>query len=253
MSQTLKQILDQVNSEIGFDLPSSYIGNTDPNIIQLVALANGLAIELRDLRLQKLIRQAFISLGSGGTVDLAENPQGNISYWPFPVDFYAATPNTVYQNGRIDMALWPTPSDAWAYLISRVGPQGLRIYVRTIQNRIYIFNPDASQTLQFEYISKYPVTAITPNTGVPSLTNQTPSETFTTDADVWELDDRLLVLYLKVAYKEEKGLNNTRDEERRRVYENELRSRDQNATTIRPPYPYPWQGEPYANLWVPTT
>lgn len=249
MAKSLKQLLDQVNKEIGFDVPSQYIGSSDPNTVQLVALANALAIELRDLRLQKLIRQVFIDLGSGGTVDLTEDPQGNISYWPFPDDFYAATPNTTYQSGRIDMALWPTPSDDWAYLISRVGPQGLRIYVRTIQDRIYVFNPDASQKLQFEYISKYPITIVS---STPTLTNQF-SETFTSDADIWDLDDRLMELYLKVSYKSEKGLDFSRDEERRRLYENELRGRDQNATTIRPPYPYPWEGEPYTNLWVPTT
>ncbi len=248
MSKTLKQILDQVNDEIGFDLPASYIGNTDSNIRQLVALTNGLAIELRDLRLQKLIRQYFLDLSTGGTVDLNEDPEGRISWWPFPSDFYAAVPDTTYQNGRIDIALWPTTAQDWAYLISRTGPQTLRVRLRTIDDRIYVFSPDASQSIQFEYISKYPVTIGT--TTPQSNANPTLSETFTQDIDIWNLDDRLLELYVKVAYKIEKGLDANRDEERRRLYENELRGRDQNATTIRPPWAYPWPGQPWANLWV---
>lgn len=248
MSKTLKAILDQVNDEIGFDLPSSYIGNQDPNIRQLVALTQGLARELRDLRLQTLIRQYFLDLGTGGTVDLNEDPEGRISWWPFPADFYAATPDTTYQNGRIDIALWPTPAQDWAYLISRTGPQTLRVRLRTIDDRIYVFSPDASQSIQFEYISKYPIT-VTSTTPVPSP-NPVLSEQFTKDTDTWNLDDRLLEMYVKVAYKSEKGLDATRDENRRRLYENELRGRDQNATTIRPPWAYPWPGQPWANLWV---
>lgn len=250
MSKTLKQILDQVNDEIGFDLPTTYIGSTDPNIRQLVARTNGLAVQLRDLRLQKLVRQAFIDLGTGGTVDLAEDPNGQISWWPFPDDFYAVVPDTTYQNGRIDAALWPTPADDWAYLISRVGPQGLRIFVRTIQQRIYVFSPDASQSLQFEYISRFPIDGAPINPGTPQPSAVVPRETFATDRDVWLLDDRLLELNVIVRYKIDKGLDATDDRETLRLYTNELRGRDGGATTIRPPWPYPWQGEPYTNLQV---
>jgi hypothetical protein len=247
MPKTLKQILDQVSEEIGFDLPTSYIGNPDSNWKQLVAITNGLAIELRDLRLQYLIRQNFTDLSTGGTVDLAEDPEGRISWWPFPSDFYAAVPNTVYQNGRIDMALWPTPAEDWAYLISRTGPQTLRIRVRTMRDRIYVFSPDASQSLQFEYISSKPITVhaggIQPSAAVLSTV-------FTTDADTWDLDDRLIELAIKARYKGEKGLDSTKDEDNLRLYTNELRGRDQNATTIRPPWSYPWQGQPFTNLQV---
>lgn len=249
MPKTLKAILDQVNDEIGFDLPGSYIGNTDPNIRQLVARTNGLAIQLRDMRLQKMIRQAFIDLGTGGTVDLTEDPAGQISWWPFPTDFYAAVPDTTYQNGRIDAALWPTLADDWAYLISRVGPQGLRIFVRTIQNRIYVFSPDQSQSLQFEYISKFPIDGVPVSTG-PAPSAVVPRETFGTDLDTWLLDDRLIELAVIKQYKIDKGLDASNDAETLRLYTNELRARDQNATTIRPPWPYPWQGEPYTNLQV---
>lgn len=250
MPKTLKLILDQVNNEIGFDIPTTYIGSDDPNTRQIVAITNGISIELRDMHLQKLVRQAFIDLGTGGTVDLAEDPDGQISWWPFPVDFYSVVPDTTYQNGRIDAALWPTLASDWAYLISRVGPQGLRIFVRTINNRIYVFSPDASQSLQFEYLSKFPIDGAPVNPGTPQPSAVVPRETFVTDNDVWLLDDRLIELTVMSAYLYAKGLDYSRCEERRRLYENELRARDQNATTIRPPWPYPWQGEPYTNLQV---
>ena len=248
MAKTLKALLDQVNSEIGFDLPNSYIGNTDSNIRQLIAITNGLAIEIRDLRLQKLVRQAFIDLGTGGTVDLSEDPGGRISWWPFPEDFYANVPDTVYQNGRIDPAEWPTGADMWAYLISRTGPQTLRVRLRTINDRIYVFSPDASQSIQFEYISKYPISSAFDPRG--SVTQAVPQEQFLKDTDTWDLDDRLMELSIKSRYKYEKGLDSTRDERNLILYTNELRGRDQGAKTLRWPDMYPWPGQPYTNLWV---
>lgn len=247
MPKTCKQLLDQVNDEIGFDRPSSYVNNPDSNIRQLVALANKLSVTLRDLRLQYLIRQAFIDL-SAGTVDLTEDPDGRISWYPFPDDFYAVVPDTSYQNGRIDIAEWPTPAYMWAYLISRTGPQSLRVRVRTIQNRIYVFSPDASQSLQFEYISKFPIEIVS---STPTTTTEF-SETFISDNDIWLLDDPLFEIELKWRYKREKGLDFTADAEDARLYRNELRARDQNAMTIRWPWSYPWPGQPYANLWVAT-
>lgn len=247
MAKTLKQLLDQVLDEIGFDKPSAYIGSNDPNWIQLVAITNGLAREIRDLRLQKLTRQNYTDLGTGGTVDLAEDPEGRVSWWPFPSDFYAVTPNTTYQNGRIDIALWPTPAEDWAYLLSRTGPQTLRVRLRTIDDRMYVFSPDATQSIQFEYTSSDPITVYSA-TPVPSAV--VTSDVFTTDNDVWELDDRLMELSIKSRFKGEKGLDSTKDEDNLRLYTNELRGRDQNATTIRPPWSYPWPGQPFANLWV---
>lgn len=253
MPKTFSALLNQVNDEIGFDLPSSYIGNTDSNVRQLVALANKTGQLLRDLRLQYLIRQSFINLasiadGGQGTVDLAEDPDGRISWYPFPSDFYCVVPDTSYQNGRIDVAEWPTPAYMWAYLISRTGPQTLRVRVRTIKDRIYVFSPDASQLLQFEYISSQPITVAT--TGITPSTVPTTSDVFTTDADTWDLDDVLFEGELKWRYKKEKGLDYQQDMDDARLYRNELRARDSNATTIRFPWAYPWPGQPYANLWV---
>lgn len=246
MSATLKAILDTVNDEIGFERSSNYVQSTDQNIRTLVAVANRSARILRDMFLQDLVRQHFVDL-STVTYDLDMDPSDRIGWVPLPDDFYAYTNDTIYQTGRIDPAQLPTPAVTWAYLISRSGPQSLRIRCRIIQNRLYIFSPDASQQLQFAYISKNPITAFGQEGSAGGLGT---SETFTNDLDIWDLDDSLIELDIKWRYKQVKALDWQTDFQDAENYKNFLRGRDSGATTLYPPDSWPYPAEPYTNLWV---
>lgn len=245
MSKTLKQLLDQVNGESGFDIPSSYIGSTDPNIIQLVAIANRVAILLRDMHLQFSINQASISMANG-----ASTSDARVSSYPLPDDFLALQPDTSYQFGRIDQAEIPTNPSTWAYMLSRSGPQSLQVRMRILKNRLYVFSPDATQTVKFEYFSKWPIAAAFVTT--PTVTPQgTPAqETFQKDGDVWLLDDPLFELDVKWRYKKEKGLDWQGDQQISQLYQNELRARDIGARTIGWPTNEWYPNAPFTNLWV---
>ncbi len=246
MAKTLKALLDTVNDETGFDRASNYVSSTDPNIRTLVAVANRAARYLRELSLQQLVRQCQISLADG-TVDPSEDPQGRISYFALPQDFFAYTPDTSYQDGRIDPAQLPTPAPTWAYLISRSGPQSLRVRCRILRDRLYVFSPDATQFINFEYISSKPITVhasgIQPSSSVFS-------DVFTTDADTWDLDDSLIELEIKWRYKQVKALDWQTDKQDSDLYQNALRGRESGATTLYPPNAWPYPAEPYTNLWV---
>lgn len=247
MASTLKTLLDTVNDEIGFDRASSYIGSTDPNIRTLVAMAQKAAKVLRDLHLQKLTRQSVIAL-STATVDLSMDPSGRISWVPLPDDFYAYAFDTIYQNGRIDPAQLPTPSPTWAYLISRSGPQSLRVRLREMKDRLYIFSPDASQSINFEYISKNPITVVS---GHPAPASSITSDTFANDADIWELDDTLFTNEVIWRYLKVKNIADWQSTyQDAQDYQNFLRARDGGATTLYPPDAWPYPAEPYTNLWV---
>ena len=50
---TLKQILDQVFGESGFEIPDVYVNNPNPNVLQAYYIANRSARSLRDIRLQR--------------------------------------------------------------------------------------------------------------------------------------------------------------------------------------------------------
>lgn len=246
MSKTLKQLLDQVCPEIGFDTPSSYIGNTnDENIKTLVAISQRVATLQRDLQLQKMVRQARISLANGTPTD-----DDRIFTYALPSDFYRVTPDTVYQFGRVDPAQLPTPAPTWAYLRSRSGPQQLRVRCRFIQDRLYVFSPDASQYLDFEYISNGPIQKYLGAQPLPSA-NPVYIAQFSNDKDIWTLDDPCFEMAVKWRYKREKGIEGWQEDQKDyQLYENELRGRDAGAQTIYWPDMWPWPGVPYTNLWV---
>jgi|ERR1043166_1188097 hypothetical protein len=238
MPKSLKQLLDQVNAESGFDVPNTYIGSSDPNIAQLVAIANRCAVLLRDMRLQYLIKQANIPMTGGLPTE-----DSRIFRFPLPDDYYCLVPDTTYQFGRIDPAQLPTPASTWAYLKSRSGPEGLRVRDRIIGNQLYVFSPDATQSQEFEYISSWTIRA----QGIKVATR----DTFTLDTDTWMLDDPLIELEILWRYKLAKGLDAGQDKENSRLYQNELRGRDVGAQIVYPPGLWPWPGfEPYTNLWV---
>lgn len=246
MATTLKTLLDTVNDEIGFDRAGTYIGSTDSNIRTLVATANRAAMILRDLHLQKLTRQALIDL-STAIVDLSMDSSGRVAYVDYPTDFYAYTSDTSYQDGRIDPAQLPTPQPTWAYLISRSGPQSLRVRERFMKDRLYVFSPDASQSINFEYISKFPINSFT--NGNPRAA-AVPSDTFQYDVDQWLLDESLIQLEIIWRYKKAKGLDWQANKQDADLYQNQLRARDGGAATLYPPNAWPYPAEPYTNLWV---
>lgn len=248
-NKTLKQLLDRVSSLAGFDKASQYYGNTnDTNIETLVAIAQDVAQNQRDLSLQKLIKQASIDLTNGTATD---NDQ--VFSYDLPSDFYSLVSDTVYQNGRIDPAQLPTPPSTWAYLISRAGPASLRVRCRFIDDKLYVFSPESSQTLAFEYISSKPIQEVTPTHPVISP-NPTYLTEFTSDEDIWLLDSRLFELEVLWRYKRQKGIEGWQDNKTDyQLYENAVRARDGGAQTIYPPACWPNPGAPYTNLWVPET
>ena len=244
--KTLKQLLDQVNGEIGFDIPSAYIGNVDPNIVQLVAITNRSAKHIRDLGLQKLRKFATFDL-SGGTV--AYTTDGRIKAYDFPSDFYAYASDTTYQNGRLDNAILPTTPSIWAYLISRQGQDTLPIRCRFVNDKLLVFTPQHGQTLEFEYVSSY---TIFHNPTSADVTVTPNSDAFTDDTDIWMLDDPLIEMEVKWRYKREKGVENWQsDQQDYQDYENIVRARDGGARTIGwPTNDWPYPNEPFTNLWV---
>lgn len=241
MAKTLKLLLDQVCAEIGFDVPGIYFNSTDENIRQMVAITNRSAIRLRDLHLQKMVRIASITLSGGTSVSWSPEVQS----YPLPADFLALVPDTTYQQGRIDMVDFPTSPTLWNYLISRSGPEGLRIRCRIEDGRLYVFSPDVAETMKFEYLSKFPIQG-----AVSGIRERVPKEQFDADDDTWLLDDPLIELDVIWRYKKAKGLDWEMDRGDYQLYENALRARDRGAKTIAWPCGEPYPNAPFTNLWV---
>jgi hypothetical protein len=228
MSNSLKQNLDQVLQESGFQVPDSYMGNPDQNVAQIVAISQVAAIEIVELALQTLIKTMSLTLTSATLYDL-------------PTDFLGFVPNTMYQHGRWDQVDLPTTPDVWAMLTSIVGIASLPVRARIYGNQLHIINPTSGAIINAEYYTNSPIT--NPN----SFAFQ---QNFQNDTDLWDLDDRLFQLEVKWRFKKEKGVPDwqvdLQDAANRR---NTIRARDSGNSSIVPNRETV-TGQPYANLWV---
>lgn len=226
MSNTLAVNLNTVLAESGFQTYDQYIGVTDQNVAQIVAIAQATALDLVEDEWMYLTRQGSIVLTSA-------------LVYPLPSDWLGFAPNTVYQHGRWDQVDLPTTAEQWALLNSITGMSSLPIRVRLLNNQFNILNPQAGATINFEYRSNAPIT--NPRAGPVTL--------FTDDADVWELDDRMFQMQFKWRFKKEKGLEWTADKVASDMREGQVRARDQGNSTITSNQTTV-MGVPYTNTWV---
>ena len=161
---TLKTILDAVMGESGFLIPANYVGSTNSDDLQLVALANAASDDIRELGLTGVVRQGSIALTGAGSYAL-------------PDDFLAYVPDTAWVDSRkVDLPV--TPQD-WAFL-NATGVSESDIRARFL-SALKTVGDASGDTLTYEYVSAYPWSA----SGVAK-------ELATADTDDWLLDRRLI-------------------------------------------------------------
>jgi hypothetical protein len=227
VSQTLAQNANQVLAECGFLAPDSYFGNQDQNVLQIVALAQAVALESVEEKWQQLTKISTLSLTSSQT-------------YPLPSDFLSFTPDTMYQQGRFDSVDLPTEPEVWALLTSVASVASLPVRARIYGGQLHILNPQSGATITYEYNSNAPIT---------DATGATAKTQFTADTDIWLLDDRMFQLELKWRFKKEKGLDFTADLQNASNRRASVRSRENPGQVIALPR-LMWRKEPYADLWA---
>lgn len=227
MPNSLKTNLDQVLAESGFQKPDSYIGNSEQDVAQIVAVAQVAALELAELALQTLRATWALTLTSATTYAL-------------PTDWLGFVPDTAYQHGRWDRIDLPTTEPLWAFLQSTTGLSSLPIRARIIGDQLNIINPQSGAVVNIEYYSNAPIT----NSGGTNISQ------FAADTDTWRLDDRMFQLEVKWRFKKEKGLadwqaDNADALHRKSIVEGRTAGNSTivpSATTV--------SGEPFTNQWV---
>jgi len=227
---TLKQILDQVFGESGFEIPDVYVNNPNPNVLQAYYIANRSARSLRDIRLQR----------DGYNVGRHSVTMTTAKTYSLPTDFFSYVPDTATLDGTAIKVEVPTSPDTWAYLLALGGQLGGLFYVRFFNDSINVLNPQAGGTLSFEYQRYAPVVDGTSGAYKPQ---------FEKDTDIWDRDEDLLSLDIKWRFKREKGLDWEGDLQIFNKYVNALRARDAGSESIMPPRFF-GPSEPYTNLWV---
>jgi hypothetical protein len=229
MSMSLRTILSAVMGESGFVIPTSFVGSTSPDDLQMVYLANRAANAIREAGFEKLVKRNTTTLTTATTYAL-------------PDDFLEIVPDTMRIVGRIDVANFPAQADWWSYLQSMAGPVGIPVNVRLINGLLNVYSPTENDVIAYEYISNMPIT---------DSTGATPKASFTADEDLWLLDDDLLILEVRWRYLQAKGLPDWQlVAQECKNYRNSVKGRDAGSQTLTHGSIDPTAFEPYTPLWV---
>lgn len=226
---TLRDILSAVLGESGFLIPTSFVGSTAPDDLQMVYLANRAANFLREKGFNKLVQRNTTTLTTATTYAL-------------PSDYLEIVPDTMRIVGRIDVANFPASASWWSYLQSMSGPVGIPVNVRIINNLLNVYSPTSGDVIAYEYLGNSPILAAD---GV------TYKSSFTADTDVWLLDTDLLVLQLRWRFLAAKGLPDWQIVKKEADdYLKDVRGRDAGAQTLTPNAIDPTAFEPFTPLWI---
>ena len=179
---TLKEMLNQALSEIGFSTYQGYFGSTKQEPLQVAALANRAVAGLVKRDWQALRQDFLLSMTTANTYSL-------------PTGFRHFTPDAAWSNTR--RVNFPVGADEWNYYEARGLTTGLKIRMRRADDQLEIQNPQDGQTIVMQYIS---ANAVKDNAG-------TGKPKFTADDDTFVLDDDLLILDVRWRFLRAKGLD----------------------------------------------
>jgi hypothetical protein len=224
---TIKEILNQVLNEIGFQEEESFFTSESDEAKQLAALANRELNFLQKYPWQALIKTQTVAMTTDET-------------YPLPTDFRQYVFDTAFTEDR--KAWFPISSEKWSYDEARNTISGRSPEVRIIGGELAIRNPANGQTLRLEYVSDAPVL---------DGDGTTYKSRFEFDTDTFILNDDLLILGVMWRFKKAKGLDFEAELAEARGMLKKEQSTDKNAQTI---YfgdgPYYGPHAPYADLYV---
>jgi hypothetical protein len=187
--KTLLQIVQEFCKLTGLPPPASAIGNTDDQIIQIIALINeGLDDTVAKYKWTQL--QALTSF-----VTVATESQGLLS--ALAPGYKSMIQKTLWNNSsKLPGFGGITPQDS--QVLRQWGARTAVPTYREMGGKLMIIPaPAAGQTYSFEYISTYPVLA------ADGITRK---QYYTVDTDTCVLPDNLITLDLRWRWKSEKGL-----------------------------------------------
>jgi len=179
----LREMLNQVLMQSGFIERGSFVSSADPDDKQMVAIANRTAIEIMNY-------WKWPELRNTGSITLAD---GQTRY-QLPADFQALVPDSAWEMDGERVVEWPVPDRRWFMYKFTDWSDGGTLRVRMYGNEIEVHDANTGESFDFEYISKFPITA----------ENSERKERFTADTDSWLLDDQTLILGIQAHWQQAK-------------------------------------------------
>jgi hypothetical protein len=175
---SLLDICQNAAEEIGFDAPTSIIGNSDPTAVRLLRLAHRTGAILAKKPFEVFIKEHTFTTSDG-------EPQ-----YDLPSDYRSLVPNTIW-NQTTNKQVWKISPRMWSYEKSAMtgayedrfrmlgddaGPNiGARITIHPV--------PSAVETIYFQYYSKNWLTSA----GTEYSEFQSDNDTVIFDEDVFEM------------------------------------------------------------------
>jgi hypothetical protein len=179
----IKDILNNVLAQSGFLEKDSYLGSTDPDDRQMIAIGNRVVSEIQNFWSWAELRADFL-------IDIIE---GQTRY-VLPNDFLAMIPNSCWELDGNRQCEYPVPDRRWFVYKFTNWSDGGTLRIRKYGNELEVHDPDSTDGFQFEYISKYSIVSA----------GGERKEFFTVDTDEYLLDDQLLVLGIQAHWMQTK-------------------------------------------------
>lgn len=180
----IKDILNNVLGQSGFIQKEAFFGSSDPDDIQMTAIANRAATEIRDYFRWPTLRNSY-------TFDMIT---GQIRY-ALPADYGDMIPDSAWEtegNRKVDL---PVPQGRWFMYKFTSWSDGGTIRARLYGDEIEVHDPVTGESFEFEYVSRF---------AVEKRDTGDRKEYFEEDTDLWLLDDQLLILGIQAHWMQSK-------------------------------------------------
>lgn len=188
---TLLTIIANTCGRINLPIPTSVVGSTDAQVVQLYTLANKAGYDLA----QAFNWQALTEEKTFVTVAASVQPNG------LPTDFDRFIPNTFNNRSTRRPIIGPVTSQQWQWLIAQPAYSTVYLMYRERQGQFLIgpptIPPPAGQTIAYEYVSS--------NWAKSAI--GTPQAQFQADTDTSFLDETLITDALVWMFLRAKGLS----------------------------------------------
>lgn len=191
-TMTVIQTIQQAMTEVGLPKPTSVISNTEVTVQQFLALLNRCGNEM-------VVGYPWEQLVKTWTVPVVA---GQASY-SLPDDWNYFIDQTQWDQTNHWPLLGPKSAQEWQQLKSGVISSGPRMRYRIVGARFEIFPTPGTPppVITMEYVTVNWLM----DSGNPTLLYYAPAH----DSDVILLDPWVVVAFLKMKFKEEKGLDTT--------------------------------------------
>jgi hypothetical protein len=216
--ETAKTIINWAAPELGLPRATDPFASTDDNMVQLCALLNGAGQELVNYNDWQVLRGIYTQ-----TVDLGTNATG---IYDLPDDFGYLLNQTPWDKTNDVQVGGPLDAQEWAALDGQdLVTSSIYVSMRLVNNKLYLWPtpPPDGLNVRLEYISRNWAT---------DSTGTVPKDYVTESNDIVLLNPVLMKLFLKMKFKDLKGLDTTKAALDFETMFLSLTGKDQGATVL---------------------